>query len=75
MKQKTKDITPKEYARYRGWTLQNVTKHIRKGNGATLLHVLKVKNFSRFYLLEVPDSLDAKSFTTDKITFATKKQK
>lgn len=57
----TKDITPLEYAKYRGCSIQNVTKQIR--NKRELPHVLKIKHWSRFYTLEVPISLSAKSFT------------
>jgi len=73
MLQKTKDITPLEYAKYRGWTLQNVTKHLRKGN--SLHGVIKVKTFSRFYLLEVDQSLNAQSFTSGKINSYKKRKK
>jgi len=48
---KTKDITPLQYAKTVGCTLQNVTKHLRKGNH--LDGVVKVKKFSRFYVLVV----------------------
>jgi Fic family protein len=48
---KTKDITPTEYAKMRGCTLQNVTKQIRKGK--SLPYVIRVKKFGRFYLLEI----------------------
>lgn len=51
----TKEITPIQYADFRGWSLQNVTKHIRAGN--ELDHVISVKQYSRFYLLEVPKEL------------------
>lgn len=57
---KTKDITPSEYAKLgilRGNTAQNISKHLRAGN--MLPGVLKVKKFSRFYVLEV-----AEDFTT-----------
>jgi hypothetical protein len=61
----TKDITPKQYAKWKGCTIQNITKHIRAGND--LPHVITVKNFSRFYLLEVPQELTAESFKVGKI--------
>lgn len=57
MKQKTKWITPSEYAENnfsrlgKPYTLQGITKMLREKrlpNG-----VLNVKKFSRFYLLEV----------------------
>lgn len=55
----TKEITPIQYADYKGWTLQNVTKHLRKKNNALagLPDVIEVKKYSRFYLLEVEESL------------------
>jgi len=59
---KTKRITPIQYAQWCGQTLQNITYHLRKGN--ELPHVIRVIKYSRFYLLEVPDSLSAKSFET-----------
>jgi len=57
---KTKEITPLEYAKYRGCSLANVTKQIR--NNRSLPMVIKIKKWSRFYLLEVPANLDANSF-------------
>lgn len=48
---KTKDITPSEYAQIKEITLQAVTKMIRS-KGA-LPDVIKIKKFSRFYVLEV----------------------
>lgn len=56
---KTVDITPKDYAKWRGCTLQNVTKHLRAGN--ELPHVIDIKRYSRFYLLVVPEGLLNKS--------------
>jgi predicted transcriptional regulator len=48
---KYKKMTPAEYAKARGITLQAVTKAIREGH--TLPHVKKVEKFGRFYLLTV----------------------
>ncbi len=62
---KTKDITPLQYANWKGCTIQNITKNLR--NETPLKHVIKVKNFSRFYLLEVPDWLTKETFTEGKI--------
>lgn len=58
---KTKDITTAEYAKLKGCTEQNISKHIRKGNN--LEHVIRIKHFNRFYLLEVPINLKANMFT------------
>jgi hypothetical protein len=57
----TKDITPIQYAKWYGCSLANITKHLRKGN--SLPYVITIKRWSRFYLLEVPKSLNAKSFS------------
>jgi len=57
---KTKDITAKEYASYKGCTDQNIGKRIR--TGSKLPHVIKIKHFHRFYLLEVPITLNANTF-------------
>ncbi len=62
---KTKDITPLEYAKYRGQCVANISKHIRKGNLAGLPHVITIKSWSRFYTLEVPVELNAGSFKTE----------
>jgi hypothetical protein len=59
----TKEITPIQYADYKGWTLQNVTKHLRKKKDplSGLPDVIEVKKYSRFYLLEVDNSLKVNS--------------
>lgn len=57
----TKDIQPKEYAKWYGCSLQYIGKCIR--NGVELPYVLSIKKWSRFYLLVVPESLNAASFT------------
>lgn len=61
----TKDITPSEYAAFCGCSLSNITKKIREG--AAMPHVIQVKNWSRFYTLEVPITLNADSFKTEPI--------
>lgn len=72
MKEKTKDITPAQYAKYKGCSLQNITKHIRNGNVLSLPYVLKLKNWSRFYLLEVPETLTSATFQEDIIKYKKK---
>lgn len=52
---KTKTITPAEYSKWKGCTIQNVTKHLRNGN--SLPDVVKVHKYSRFYLLEVNSTM------------------
>lgn len=69
MNNNTKDITPKQYADFKGCTLQNITKHIRAGNALKLPYVIKLKNISRFYLLEVPENLTNDTFNSDIIKY------
>lgn len=59
----TKEITPIQYADYKRWTLQNVTKHLRKKNDplSGLPDVIAIKKYSRFYLLEVLEELPVNS--------------
>lgn len=49
---KTKFISPIEYSKVVKKSIQNTTKHLRKGN--LLEGVISVKKYSRFYTLEVP---------------------
>lgn len=70
---KTKDITPAEYAKYRGCSEQNISKHIRNGNALNLAYVIKLKNFGRFYLLEVPAKLNASTFQENLIKYKNSK--
>ena len=72
---KTKDITPKQYAEFRGCSLSNITKHIRQNGASNLPHVIRLKNWSRFYLLEVPESLTAATFKENKLIKYNKKGK
>ncbi len=58
----TKEITAKKYAELLGCTEQNVTKHIRNEKWDYLPHVIRVKRFSRFVVLEVPADLSKNSF-------------
>jgi hypothetical protein len=57
---KTKDIEPSQYAAWYGCSLQNVTKKLR--HNKKLQGVIRVKKFSRFYLLEVAADMDAETF-------------
>lgn len=58
----TKEITAKVYANLLGCTEQNITKHIRNGKWEYLPHVIRVKRYSRFVVLEVPGNLSKNSF-------------
>jgi len=58
----TKEITAAAYAKLKGCTEQNITKHIRNQKWEYLPHVIRVKRFSRFVVLEVPDNLGKNSF-------------
>jgi len=66
---KTKDITPAQYAKYYNCSPQNITKHIRNGNILSLPYIFKLKNFGRFYLLEVPFNLTEDTFRQDLIKY------
>jgi len=60
----TKEITPQQYRKYLGCSLSNVTKHLRKGQLQYLPDVIKVKKYSRFYVLEVPRDLIVPELTS-----------
>jgi hypothetical protein len=63
-RQKTKEITTKQYAKYLGCTSQNISKHIRSKNLKFLPDVIEVKNYDRFYLLDrdVNAAINIKNF-------------
>lgn len=54
---KTKEITPHQYAKYLGCSKANVSKHLRNGKMEFLPDVIRVKKYSRFYLLVVSSDL------------------
>lgn len=54
---KTKDITAKQYAAYKGCTPQNISKHVRQTGTKNLPDVIEIRYYSRFYLLVVPANL------------------
>ena len=56
----TKEITPRQYAKLKGCTLQNVTKMIREKK--KLDYVSEIKTFGRFYVLVVIENLSRKHF-------------
>lgn len=56
----TKDITPTQYAKWRKCSLSNIIKQIKYNR--ELPQVLEVKRFGRFYLLNVPISMNASTF-------------
>lgn len=60
----TKEITPTEYAKWRGVRLAAITKHIRDKNFKNLPYVIEIKNWSRFYIFVVPDFVGLTSFNT-----------
>lgn len=62
MEKGTVDITPEKYAELAGCSIANVTKHLRKENFKYLPHIIRVKKYSRFYVLEVPETLTKDSF-------------
>lgn len=52
---KTKDITAMDYAKYRGMSVQMIRRKIK--DNKDLVEVISIKRYSRFYTLEVPESL------------------
>lgn len=73
MAKKTKYITPAQYAKYYGCTLQNIGKHIRNENILNMPFVISLQNVSRFYLIEVPETLTADTFKGDLIKYKNSK--
>lgn len=57
----TKEVTAEDYAEYKGCTVQNIRKHIKNNNLHYLPDVIRIRKYSRFYLLVVPDRLPIKS--------------
>lgn len=46
-----------QYAKYRGWTVQNVRKHFKATGLDKFPEVLNVQHYSRFYLFVVPENM------------------
>lgn len=63
---KTKEITPTEYAKWRGVRLAAITKHIRGKNFKNLPYVIEIKKWSKFYIFVVPDFVGLTSYDTIK---------
>lgn len=63
---KLKDITPTQYAVYKGCTLANCTKHLRKRTPSFIDEIVNIVMHSRFYILQVNESMDVLSL--DKCT-------
>lgn len=62
---KTKEITPHQYASYRGYKgVQLIHRWLKEGRTDMLTDVIEVKKYSRFYTLLVPHDLTEDSFTT-----------
>lgn len=61
---KTKEITPTEYAKWKGVRLASITKHIRAKNFKNLPYVIEIKNWSRFYVFVVPEFVGLTSYNT-----------
>ena len=62
MAKKTKEITPIQYAEYYGCFPTYIQRVLRKGRYDLLPHVLKVRKYSRFWTLEVPETLTGNDF-------------
>lgn len=63
----TKEITPQKYAEWYGCTPQYIHRLLKEERLDLLPQILRVKKYSRFYVLEVPDGLDENSFKEIKI--------
>ncbi len=59
---KYKDISPHQYAKWKGCKVQYIHKLLLDGKIDKLPFVKEVKKYSRFYTLKVPDNLTADSF-------------
>jgi hypothetical protein len=53
-----KEVTPLQYSKYLGCSVQYIHKLLLRGQIGKLPNVIEVKRYSRFYLLVVPDTLD-----------------
>jgi hypothetical protein len=67
MAQKTKEITPIQYAEFKGCWPSYIQRILKAGDYHLLPNVIKVRKYSRFYTLEVPINLTASDFTEVKI--------
>lgn len=76
MRQKTKDISPIQYAKWLGLKgPQYIHRLLKNEQFDKLPHVISVKRYSRFYTLEVPEHINAESFKLITRKNATKVQK
>ena len=68
----TKEITPIQYAEYYGCFPTYIQRLLRKGEYEKLPGVLKVRKYSRFWTLEVPEALTADDFEEIRLTTKTR---
>lgn len=57
-----KEITPQKYAKWYGCKPQYIHKLLKEGQWGDLPEILKVKRYSRFYVLEVPETFGKDSY-------------
>lgn len=57
-----KEITPQKYAKWYGCKVQYVHRMLKETQIDKLPYVQRVKKYSRFYVLEVPEWLSKDSF-------------
>jgi hypothetical protein len=57
-----KEITPQTYAKWYGCKPQYIHRLLKSGDWAELPLILKVKRYSRFYVLEVPKTFGKDSY-------------
>ena len=60
--EKTKEITPIQYAKYYGCNPTYIQRLLRAEQYDKLPFVISVKRYSRFWTLEVPDTLTESDF-------------
>jgi len=64
---KTKEITPIQYAKYAGVFPTYIQRLLRQERYDKLPHVIKVRRYSRFWTLEVPETLTESDFIEKKV--------
>lgn len=57
MKVKTKQITPEQYASYKGCSVQYIHRLLKSRDMGKMPEIIEVKRYSRFYVLVVDSTL------------------
>lgn len=56
------EVTPKKYAKWYGCNVQYIHRLLKEERIDLLPNVIRVKKYSRFYVLEVPERTSKDSF-------------